>query len=260
MPERTDYAPGTPSWVDLATPDPGAAKEFYGGLFGWDFTDEPVDGGSVYTMCTLGSRPVAGMMMQTPELRDQGMPPMWTSYVSVADVDATVGAVAGAGGSVMMPPMDVMDAGRMAVIADPTGAAIAVWEKGQHAGAGLVNEHGALAWNELQTSDVDAAAAFYGAIFGWSADAHDMGDMIYTEFKVGDAGVAGGMKLPVEGLPPYWAVYFAHDDVDAAVARATELGGHVVAPVMDGPPGRWAFLADPQGGVFAAITLSDPGA
>jgi predicted enzyme related to lactoylglutathione lyase len=259
MTARTEYAPGTPNWVDLATTDVAGAKAFYGGLFGWAFHDEATDQGSDYTMCLRNGVPVAGMMPQSPDMAAAGLPSLWTSYVSVTDVDATLEAVAAAGGSVMMPAMTVMEAGRMAMIGDPTGAVIALWEKNRHVGAGLVNEHGAFTWNELQTSDVDVATAFYATVFGWEPAAHDMGHMVYTEFLLAGSGVAGAMPLPVEGVPPYWAVYFGHDAVDEAVVTATELGGSVVLEPMDGPPGRWAFIADPQGGVFAAMTLAGRG-
>lgn len=257
MTARNEYAPGTPNWVDLATTDVAGAKAFYGGLFGWDFHDEATDQGSDYTMCLRNGVPVAGMMPQSPEMSAAGLPSLWTTYVSVAEVDATLETVTAAGGSVMMPAMTVMDAGRMAVIADPTGAVIALWEKNRHFGAGLVNEHGALTWNELQTSDVDAATAFYSTVFGWEPNAHDMGHMVYTELLLAGSGIGGAMSLPMEGIPPHWAVYFGHDAVDDAAATASELGGSIVLEPMDGPPGRWAFIADPQGAVFAAMTLAD---
>jgi uncharacterized protein len=255
MPARTEYAPGTPSWVDLMVPDPAAAQAFYAAVFGWEYHDE--DTGmpdNPYTMCQKNGKPVAGMGKQFDEEREQGIPPHWNCYVTVADVDASAAKVPQLGGTVFAPPMDVMDAGRMAVLGDPTGAVSSIWQAKDHIGAELVNEHGALIWTELMTPDIDAASKFYAGLFGWKADTQSMGPMEYTMFNLGDRGVAGGMKPPMDGIPPNWSPYFAVDDCDAAVATAQGLGATVFMGPDDGPPGRMAALADPQGAMFSLLT------
>lgn len=258
MPEKTSYAPGTPSWVDLGSPDINAAVEFYGALLGWDVHEagDPEQTGG-YRMAYLGDKSVAGMM----PLMQEGQPPAWTTYVSVEDADATAAAVKGAGGSVIAEPMDVLDVGRMAVFADPAGAVFAIWQPRAHPGAGLVNEAGALCWNELNTRDPDASRAFYGAVFGWEPNEHDMGDTgTYVEWKIGE-GSMGGMldmrgRVPDE-VPPHWLVYFAVDDTDAAVEKVKELGGGVAFGPVDIMAGRFAVVHDPQGAMFAVIKMSE---
>jgi predicted enzyme related to lactoylglutathione lyase len=260
MPERTKYAPGTPSWVDLQTSDPTTAKSFYRALFGWEYDDQPVghdaDGNeSVYSMATKNGKHVAAIA----PLPMPGVPPHWNTYVTVEDVDATAAQVPGAGGSVMMGPFDVMDAGRMAVIADPTGAMLCLWQATNHIGASLVNEHGTLSWEEVMTPDIPAATAFYAKIFGWEAAPVDMPGMEYTELKLSGRGVGGAMKPPMEGMPAMWGIYFAVDDTDKAAEIATANGGTVLQPPMDIPPGRMAVIADPAGAMFNVIKLANPG-
>jgi uncharacterized protein len=261
MTTKTDYAPGTPSWVDLGTTDIAAAQGFYGPLFGWEFEDQhqDPDGQVVYCLAKLGGRNAAGLMEQPPGQRDMGVPPSWNSYVSVADADAATAKVEGAGGTVFMPPMDVMDAGRMSVFADPTGAVIGTWQPKQHLGAEVVNEPGALTWNELISPDVETAAAFYNQVFGWKHRTQQMGPMTYTEFLLDDQSIAGGMPPPMEGIPPMWGVYFAVADCDATVADAKRRGASVIAEPVDIPPGRFAVLADPQGAVFSVIKTNPTG-
>ncbi|MEZ5267422.1 MAG: VOC family protein [Microthrixaceae bacterium] len=190
------------AWTDLATPDPEAAKEFYGQLFGWTFETDPTDQpGNDYIMCNKGDAAAAGIMKLSDEMAASGMPPVWSSYVTVADIDATAEKVAAAGGQVMQPPFDVMKAGRMAVFGDPSGAAICGWQAKEHIGAEVVNEHGALTWNELMTPDPRAVADFYEAVFGWKANHAPMEGMEYTVFMVdggSENGIAGAMKPPME--------------------------------------------------------------
>jgi uncharacterized protein len=247
------YEHGVPSWVDLGSPDPQGAADFYAALFGWECPEGlPETGG--YRVCTIGDAPVAGLGPQ----QNPG-PPVWASYVNVDDADAITETITANGGNVIVPPMDVMDFGRMAVYADPVGAVISVWQPGTHPGAGLVNEPGTLSWNELVTTDVDASIAFYGAVFGWGAETHGEGASAYTEWQVGGRSIAGMMlkppMMPAE-VPPHWSVYFAVADTDNAVARVTELGGTVVMPPMDIEPGRFAVVSDPTGGVFNVITMA----
>jgi predicted enzyme related to lactoylglutathione lyase len=261
MPERTQHAHGTPSWADVQTNDPAQAKEFYGQLFGWEFDDQeiPDSGGAVYSMARRNGREAAAVSSLPEDQAQMGVPPHWNSYVTVNDVDATVAAVPKAGGTVLAPAFDVMDAGRMAVIADSTGAVILPWQAKESIGAQVVNEPGALSWTELMSPDIPKAAEFYKAIFGWESETHEMGPMTYTEFKLDGKSIAGGMKPPMEGMPPVWGVYFAVDDADAAAVKAKELGGAVMQGPMDIPAGRIAVLVDPQGAVFTVIKLAQPG-
>ena len=259
MPERTQYAPGTPSWVDIQTTDTAGAKAFYGALFGWEYNDRPAghdaDGNpAIYSLAVKNGKEVAAIA----PIPMAGVPPHWNTYVTVADVDKSAAQVPEAGGTVMMPPFDVMDAGRMSVVADPTGAMVCLWQVKNTIGAQLVNEHGTLTWNELMTSDIPAATAFYEKLFGWKANALETPGMEYTELKLNDRAVGGAMKLPMEGMPPAWGVYFAVDDCDKAAETATANGGTVVQAPMDIPPGRMAVIIDPAGAYFNVIKMAQP--
>lgn len=263
MPERTKYAPGTPSWVDLATPDLAASEGFYGTLFGWAFDAQDTgDADNPYVLATQGGKAVAGVMKLTQEMREGGMPPVWSTYVTVEDVDASVAKAKELGGAVLREPMDVMNAGRMAVLADPTGAVFCLWQPNQHIGAELVNEPCSLSWNELITPDVDTAAAFYAGLFGWTPSRMEMGGdgSPYTVWMLGDDnGIGGAMPPPTEGMPPFWGVYFAVADTDATVSQAKDLGASVLAEPMDIPDvGRIAALMDPLGAVFSVIKNANP--
>jgi predicted enzyme related to lactoylglutathione lyase len=250
----TSYPPGTPSWVDLGTPDPADAARFYGGLFGWTIEEGPPEAGG-YRMCLLDSKPVAGLGPQM----NPDMPPWWTSYVSVANVDETAAAIREAGGSLVVEPMDVLDVGRMAVAADSTGAVFSIWEPRTHIGAAIVNEPGSFCWNELTTRRPVESIAFYDAVFGWEAHTSP-GPMPYTEFRLGGRVIAGMMVMEGDMWPPdlpnHWMVYFAVADTDAAVAKATELGGNVSVQPTDIPPGRFAVINDPQGATFSILALA----
>lgn len=255
MPEMTKYEPGTPSWVDLGTPDPVDASRFYSGLFGWTITEGPPESGG-YRMCMLDDKPVAGLGPQTAT----DMPPWWTTYITVSNADETAAAITEDGGSLLLPPLEVMDVGRMAVAADPTGAVFSIWQPRSHIGAGLVNDVNTFCWNELTTRDPQRSVEFYGAVFGWTANIlSNVGVANYTEFHLGGRGIAG--MMPMEGdswpaeLPNHWMVYFAVENCDAAAARAAELGGKVTMPPTDVPPGKFAVIHDPQGAVFSIIAL-----
>ncbi|HVE97949.1 MAG TPA: VOC family protein [Mycobacteriales bacterium] len=253
MPEMTEYAAGTPIWVDVATSDLDGARKFYGALFGWESEDGDPDFGG-YTMFTKGGKMVAGV----GPVMDPSQPVAWSTYLAVDDVDKTTEQVTAAAGQVLVPAMTINDAGRMAVYADPTGAAVGVWQPDQHRGFELVNEPGTVVWNELATRDVDAAKAFYSAALGLEPKASEFDDT-YTTLHADGRPVAGLMNMP-EGYPPqvpaHWSVYFAVEDTDATVARLTELGGVVRMPAFDTPPGRTAVLADPYGAVFAVIAMN----
>lgn len=255
MPNRDHYEPGTPGWIDLTTPDVAGATAFYTQLFGWETKEEHHEGQHIYTEMLLDGRSVCGLGPQQPEMA--GMPPIWASYVIVEDAGQATKAAEAAGGTVMLPPMDVMQAGRMAIFADPTGAAISVWEPGEHKGAQVVNEYNTYSWNELMTRDVDTALAFYTEVFGWEYDGMDMGPMgTYHLIKGGEEGLGGIMAMPPmlpEQVPNHWGVYFTIEDSEAFTARVTELGGSIVNGPDDTPVGRITTIHDPQGGSFSVM-------
>jgi predicted enzyme related to lactoylglutathione lyase len=252
--QMTSYDHGVPSYIDIGVPDIAAAADFYGRLFGWEAPEGTEETG-FYRNATLKGRSVAGIGPQ----QNLDMPPYWTTYIATDSADDTAAKVAAAGGMTLLPPMDVMDFGRMAIFADPSGAAFGVWQAGTHPGCELVNEPGTLSWNELVSTDIDAAKAFYAAVFGWGEDTHTDGPFPYTEFKVGGRAIAGGMPkgpmLPPE-MPSHWSVYFAVADLDAAVGSVKDLGGQVVMPRMDSPAGAFAVVIDPQGAAFNVIQLN----
>jgi predicted enzyme related to lactoylglutathione lyase len=258
MTEMTTYKPGTPSWVDFGSPDLDASIEFYGGLFGWDVPEaENAEQTGGYRQAMKGGRPAGGMM----PLMQEGQPSAWTTYISVEDAEATAAAVKEAGGTVMAEPMEVLDLGKMAIFADPTGAVFGVWQPGTFAGAGIVNEPGAISWNELNTRDLNASKAFYGAVFGWGFRDDDMGEAgSYTTILLGESMVGGildmaGREVP-ETVPAHWQVYFAVEDTDATIEAAKQAGGGVMVEPIDIPAGRFSILTDPHGASFAVIALS----
>jgi predicted enzyme related to lactoylglutathione lyase len=250
MAERSEYAPGTFSWVDLATPDPDGAKSFYAALFGWQAEDMPMPDGGAYSMQRIDGQSVAAIAPQPQAQRDAGVPALWQSYVTVHSADAAATRAAELGGTVHAGPFDVMEAGRMAVIQDPQGAFFIVWEPRNHFGAALVNTPGAFCWNELAAADLDTAPDFYAQLFGWTTEPFEGGPMRYLTIKNGSAA-NGGMREKQPQEPPYWLVYFAVDDVDASLDRIGELGGSTIAGPFEMANARMAVVADPQGAVFA---------
>jgi hypothetical protein len=259
MSERTSYEPGTPSWVELSgTPDVDAAEAFYRELLGWEIPEQPNSaelGG--YRRAKLNGRDVAGVMGKM----DDSQPTVWATYVSVEDADATLAKVRDAGGTVIVDTMDVMGMGKMAVFTDPTGAVCGIWQPGTFAGAELVNEAGALCWNELGTRDVPAAREFYGKVFGWTVEEQEMPGMgTYYVWKDGEA-VRGGMidmtGMAPDEAPPHWLVYFTVADADAAAETTKSAGGQLLNGPIDISVGRIAMLADPQGAFFAVMAPSD---
>jgi predicted enzyme related to lactoylglutathione lyase len=257
MPDIDQYAPGTPSWVDVSAPDTDAAAAFYSGLFGWTAgAAGPLETTGGYRMMSMRGRAVAGM----GPTREGGPPPLWSTYVTVADADAGAAAITAAGGTVILEPMDVLQAGRMAVALDPQGAMFRIWEARESPGCQIVGEPGAFAWSELATTDREAAAAFYGAVFGWTTEAApDAGGIDYTMIELDGRGIAGMLDLEgtyPQGVPPSWLVYFAVADCAATVARASELGGAVRMGPTTIPAGTFAVLADPADATFAVIEPS----
>lgn len=248
MGERTHYEPGTFSWVDLQTHDQDAAKAFYRGLLGWDYEDVPIGDGQVYSMAKLDGHSVAAI---SPTMAPPGSPPFWSCYVTVADVDATMAKAQSLGASTVLEPMDVFDAGRMGVFRDPAGAVLSVWEPRENIGAGLVNEIGALTWNDLITPDVETVAGFYRALFGWTVEPTPGADGAYWTIKVGDRLNAGMMSS--SDSHPAWNLYFAVDAIDEAVTRVNELGGGILMGPMEVPAGSFAIFRDPVGAVFSLV-------
>ena len=254
MPERDSYAHGEFNWVDLCADDPAKAKEFYSALFGLSFLDETDDSGNVYTLGLKNDRPVVGLMEKPPEMAQAGVPNVWETYIKVDDIDAALAKVGPAGGTPMGPVMQASEAGRLAVVADPTGAVVVLWEPIDHQGAHLRDEHGTQCWNELVSSDVDAALAFYSEVLGWTSVPLSMNEMV--GIRRGDDMIGSAGPPFMEGIPTHWSVYFAVDDCDATVAQCQSLGGSVTVPPMDMPPGRMAQLMDNQGAIFWVITLN----
>jgi uncharacterized protein len=247
MGERTSHAPGTFSSVDLATSDTDAAKAFYGELFGWQAEDMTGSGGT-YTILRLDGKHVAGCF----GLGDGGGPSHWNSYVTVEDADAAASTAAELGGSILMEAQDVEEIGRMALIADPSGAAVALWEPRGVIGAELVNAPGALCWNDLATTDVDGAMSFYGRLFGWTFE-EVPGHQIRYRIRNGQSENGSLYLQPEEerATPPNWLVYFATADLDAANAKLSELGGRVIVRPLEVPAGgRVSVATDPQGAAF----------
>ena len=249
MGTRERYEPGTFSWADLGTDDPEAATTFYVGLFGWQTQDVPMGAGGPYTMCRLDDGVVCAVYGREP---GQG-PPAWLSYVTVADADATVADARAAGALAAQDAFDVFDAGRMAVIQDPTGAHFALWEPGTSIGATLVNVPGALCLNQLNTSDPERAAAFYTDVFGWRIEPVGTEPAPYWGIWNGPGLNGGMMALPPDAPASHWLVYFATEDIDATAARIGDLGGRLLVPPVAVPGGRIAVATDPTGAAFAFL-------
>jgi uncharacterized protein len=241
MGERTSYAPGTFSYAELATSDAAGAKTFYTALFGWSYNDQPLGGGQIYSTAQRDGKTVAALYASE-------QPPHWNCYVTVESADAAASRAGELGANVVAEPFDVLTAGRMAVISDPTGAVLQLWEPRENIGASLVNEPGALTWTDLITPDPTAAAAFYGDLFGWTTEEiPDAGG--YRVIKNGERSNGGMMPSP-DG-PPAWIPYFGHEDVDRAIEQVPALGGQVLNGPMRMPQGSIAVFMDPQGAVFS---------
>jgi uncharacterized protein len=256
-----EYAPGTPSWVDLSSADPDASAAFYREVMGWDSTEPgPAEETGGYRMFQQGGKSVGGLMQTMQE----GQPTAWSTYVSVTDADDTASKVKEAGGSVVVEPMDVMDLGRMAFFGDPTGAVFGVWQPKEFGGADMVNEPNSLCWTEVLTRDSATDRDFYPAVFGWHAGrpSFEGAPASYVVWEIDGRPVGGMMEMnenfPAE-VPPHWAVCFAVADVDAVVNKARELGATVTYEPMSMPIGRFAGLIDPQGAPFQVMQMAPAG-
>lgn len=252
MGDRTTYTPGTFSWADLSTTDQDGAKRFYGELFGWDATDNPVGDGVVYSMMSIGGKDAAAISPQPQQQRDAGAPPAWNCYITVDRADDALAKAKELGATVHADAFDVMDVGRMGVVQDPQGAYFLVWEAKTHIGASVVNAPGAISWNELASPDPEGSASFYSQLLGWSTEAMEGMDMTYLVIKTAAGKMNGGIRSQMPGEPPYWLVYFGVEDVEQAGAKIKDLGGEVLAGPMPAGPGTIAIARDPQGAVFAA--------
>jgi predicted enzyme related to lactoylglutathione lyase len=256
MTTQTHYKHGSFSWIELATTDAAKAKSFYAGLFGWTYDDNPVGPNMIYSMAKLDGHHVAGLFGMGKEMA-AAMPPSWSSFVTVEDIDATAKEVVANGGKLLKVPFDVLDAGRMAVVQDPAGGTLCLWQARKHIGSGVRDVPGSLCWTELYSTNTDVAGAFYAKTFGWQTEAVDMGPMgTYTLFKLpGETRNIGGMMaMPptMAGAPSCWTPYIAVDDCDASTKKLTELGGEVLMPPTDIPDiGRFSIVKDPLGAVFA---------
>jgi predicted enzyme related to lactoylglutathione lyase len=251
MGQRERYEPGVFSWTDIATTDVDAAKAFYSDLFGWATEDSPLPGGGSYTTASVDGRSVAGLST----VQQEGQPPAWNAYVTVEDADAVAARASELGGTVVAEPFDVMTAGRMAVIQDPTGAFFCIWQAGDSIGAELVNGHGLLSLTQLNTNDIDRATEFYTQLFGWRAEQTEGTDTPYWGIYIGDALNAGMMELPPgQPVPPHWLVYFGHDDLDVAAEKISAAGGTIMVPKMAVPGGEILVGQDAQAAVFGLFT------
>ncbi len=257
------YPHGLITWTDLSSPDVPGAKAFYSATLGWEADDIINEGQVVYTMFRTDGKLAAGLGKQSPEMTEQGFPPLWTTYINVDDVDAIASAFADNGGELVVAPVDVMDNGRMAYGMDPTGAPIGFWQAGNHAGAEAFNDPGFLTWSELTTRDSVAARDFYTTILPWRVTEDDMGGFMYYTFWLGERPTAGIMTMDEtwpDDLPAHWMTYFRVADADATVVAVEKAGGKVPVPPFDSPVGKVAVVNDPSGGTFSIVGPAPEGA
>jgi len=254
----TAHLPGTFCWSELGSSDAGAACRFYTALFGWTVESVPMGPGGLYHVFSLRGLDVAAAYQLDP-VKQAGVRSHWLPYVSVASADAAADTATLLGGSVVMPPFDVPDAGRMALLRDPTGAVLAAWQARSRIGAELIDEPGAVSWNELATTDVQRAGDFYAGLFTWGRELQEFGGTPYTSFTRQGTPVGGMMQMTAErgAAPPHWLVYFSVEDCDASATLAASLGATVRVPPTDVPGiGRFATIADGQGAVCSIIALA----
>ena len=258
MPKVESYKQGTPSWVDLSTSDQEAAKSFYSTLFGWEYEDNDAGNGMIYSMAQIDGFPAGAIAPQQPEEAQQGIPPHWNVYITVDDIDAVANQVPTLGGTVLMGPMDVFEAGRMIVVQDSLGAVVMFWQPIQHIGAEVRDEHGALTWTLVLTTDKDATADFYSELLDIEVARDAMtspdGGTVH-QFVVDGQPVASIMNMPQQlldmGVPPHWEIYFRVDDAQAVCDATTANGGQVyMGPADLGPMGTIGYMQDPQGAQF----------
>src|SRR5215470_9115277 len=254
MPKIDKHVPGNFCWVELTTTDQSAAASFYCKIFGWSADNIPIGPNQVYTIFQLEGRNAAAACTLRPEQLQHGVPPYWGLYIAVEDADASAARAAELGGTVLAPPFDVGDAGRMAILRDPGGATFSIWQANINPGTGIAGAHGTLCWADLNTANRDHVAPFYSALFGWQImkededPAHD-----YWHIKNGEEFI-GGIP-PVVDLragPAHWQAYFSVSDCDLTATEAESLGAKLyMAPTDFEDVGRISIIADPQGATFA---------
>jgi len=251
------YAPGTFCWFELGTTDQNGAKSFYKELFGWDANDMPMGPAGAYSMFVLDGRNTGAAYTLMPEMLAHGIPSHWALYIAVENADDAAVKVAKAGGTLLKGPFDVFDVGRMAVVQDPTGAVFQVWQEKRPKSNGISEVPGTFCWADLNTLDVEAASAFYKAVFGWEIMKGETDNSGYLHIKNG-ASFIGGIP-PTHVLPPHmpshWMLYYYVTDTEASTKRLQELDGKVhMGPITIEGVGRMSVVADPQGAVFALFT------
>jgi uncharacterized protein len=260
MPNIDAHKPGAFCWVELGTTDQNAAKKFYGSLFGWAANDNPMGPDGVYTIFKLQDRDAAAAYTLRPDERAHGVPPHWMLYIAVENVDAAASRVPPLGGQVLAPAFDVMDAGRMAVVQDPTGAMFSMWQAKRNPGIAITGVPGTLCWADLSTRDQGRARKFYSDLFGWKMtdDAGAEPSSGYAHIQNGEDYI-GGILPPAyvnPHAPPHWMPYFQVASCDGSAAQAKQLGAKIyMEPKTLENAGRFAVLADPQGAVFAIFEV-----
>jgi hypothetical protein len=250
------HLPGSFCWIELSTTDQNAAKSFYSSLFGWTAKDLPMGPNDFYTMFQLEGRDTGAAYTMRPEQRSQCVPPHWMIYIAVANADDAAGRATQLGGKVAAPPMDVYDAGRMAVVQDPAGVVFALWQSKTNSGTGIAGVHGTLCWADLVTRDVERAKTFYSGLFGWKISASENDPSGYLHIANGEEFIGGipPTKFLPPNVPPHWMAYFYVTNCEETAAKNNELGGKTfLAPMAIEKVGRMAVLADPQGAAFAVI-------
>jgi predicted enzyme related to lactoylglutathione lyase len=250
------HTPGSFCWVELATTDQQAAKNFYGKLFGWQAEDTPMSPNDFYTTFKINGRDVAAAYTMRPEQQSSGMPPNWLLYVSVQDVNESLSKAGRLGANILVEGLDVAELGRLGILQDPTGAMIALWQAKSHSGTGVIGENGTLCWADLSTPDPQAAARFYSELFGWKIEQSSFDPSDYLHIRNGEHHIGGipPARYRTQGSPPHWLAYFEIANCDAITDQAKQLGARpYMEPMTMENVGRWSVLADPQGAVFAAF-------
>ncbi len=262
MPRIDKHAPGAFCYVELSTTDQNAAKSFYTSLFGWSINEFPMGPGDIYTMFQVEGADAAAAYTMRADERASGVPPHWNLYIATANVDASSTKAAELGGTVLAPPFDVMDQGRMSVSQDPTGAVFCLWQASKGIGIQIGGVSGTFCWADLSTSDPEKAKKFYESLFGWKIGPGEKDPSGYLHIQNGQDFIGGIPPAQYRDprVPPHWMIYFLVDDVDASAAKAKEMGAAMhLAPMSVENVGRMAIVADPQGASFAIFKPSPRG-
>ncbi len=258
MADSSRYQQGQFSWVDLRAHDVVAAQDFYGQLLGWTSSQMDTEGGDPYFQFEYQGKIVAGLGEAGEEMKSAGMPSLWACYIRVDDIQAICEKAKELGGEVTMPPMQVVEYGHVAFIADPSGICVGLWQPIRFSGAELYDCVGAFCWNELATREFDKSASFFAGLFGWEYEPFPENPTRYEIIKLNGKEVGGIMQIApeMEQMPGCWSVYFSVADCDAAAAKIKELGGQLIMEPFDIPVGRMSVAFDPQGAMFNIIKLN----